>query len=102
MIPAFNPNTGHLPPGEHRATWTDVVARFGTNPWRRELLGGLFKALKLLRASGCRTVNLDGSFVTAKARPVDFDVCWDADGVDFDRLDDVFVVLDRGRASQKK
>lgn len=102
MIPAFNPDTGHLPPGEHRAGWEEVAARYGTNARRRELLDGLREALELLTAAGCRTVYLDGSFVTARPVPSDFDACWDSEGVDFDRIDDVFVSLDRGRATQKK
>jgi hypothetical protein len=102
MIPALNADTGNLPPGEHRAAWEEVVARYGTNLRRRELLDGLRKALDLLKAAGCRTVYLDGSIVTAKALPADFDACWDTEGVDFDRIDDVFIHLDRGRATQKK
>jgi hypothetical protein len=29
MIPAFSANTGNLPPGEHPATWEEIVERFG-------------------------------------------------------------------------
>jgi uncharacterized protein (DUF924 family) len=32
---------GALPTGEHPATWDEVVARFGTNPHRLQLLAGL-------------------------------------------------------------
>lgn len=45
---------------------------------------------------------LDGSFVTAKQRPSDFDGCWDTEGVDFDVLDPVLLTFDRGRATQKQ
>ena len=69
--------------------------------WRRELLVGLRLALLELRAAGCTRVFLDGSFVTAKQRPGDFDACWDTEGVDFDRLDPVLLTFDRGRATQK-
>jgi len=41
VIPAHEPSTGNLPPGEHLAEWVDVVERFGTTPWRRRLLEGL-------------------------------------------------------------
>ncbi|MFN8555828.1 MAG: hypothetical protein U0531_00230 [Dehalococcoidia bacterium] len=34
-----------------------------------------------MRSYGCRTFYLDGSFVTAKAEPGDWDGCWEADGV---------------------
>ena len=49
----------------------------------------------------CRRVYLDGSFVTAKRAPGDFDVCWDVTGVDPALLDPVLLTFDRGRAAQK-
>jgi len=50
---------------------------------------------------GCRTVYIDGSFVTAKPHPDDFDGCWDIDGVDPERLDPVLLTFNSGRAAQK-
>ncbi len=44
---------------------------------------------------------IDGSFVTAKERPGDFDACWDARGVDPEALDPVLLDFARGRAAQK-
>ena len=44
---------------------------------------------------------LNGSFVTAKDEPADFDACWDPAGVDPDILDPVFFDLSSGRANQK-
>ena len=101
MIPAFDPIAGNLPPGEHAASWREVVERFGNTDRRRQLLGGLRAAILSLRAAGCKRLWLDGSFVTAKERPGDFDGCWDTEGVDFDRLDDVLLTFERGRAAQK-
>jgi hypothetical protein len=101
LIPAHEPSTGNLPPGEHPAKWFDVVERFGTTPWRRELLEGLACALHDLRAAGCKRVYIDGSFITTKAHPGDFDACWDADGVDFDVIDEVLLTFDAGRRAQK-
>ncbi len=100
MIPAFEP-TGNLPPGIYSATWSEVAERFGWTPHRRELLAGLRAALEALRAAGCRTAYLDGSFVTAKDTPGDFDGCWDTEGVDVERLDPVLLTFDQGRATQK-
>ena len=100
MIPAFEP-IGNLPPGIHRATWHEFAKRFGGTPHRRELLAGLRAALEALRAAGCRTAYIDGSFVTAKETPGDFDGCWDTDGVDVARLDPVLLTFDQGRAAQK-
>jgi hypothetical protein len=90
-----------LPEGEHPATWQELVERFGWNPRRRQLLDGLNDALELLAAAGCRRVWLNGSFVTAKEEPADFDACWDTTGVDLDVLDALLLDLTRGRAAQK-
>ncbi len=101
MIPAFSPETGYLPPGEHPATWQEIVERFGKTQWRGKLLDGLKVALASLRAAGCKKVYLDGSFVTAKERPGDFDACWEAAGVDGDLLDKELLEFVNGRATQK-
>ncbi len=85
-IPPFDPETGVLPTGEHAASWDDVLDRFGWNVTRRRQLDGLVEALALLAEAGCRRVWLNGSFVTAKDEPGDFDAVWDPDGVDTDRL----------------
>jgi hypothetical protein len=82
VIPAVDPSTGNLPPGEHLAEWVDVVERFGTTPWRRQLLEGLERALRDLRAAGCKRAYIDGGFITTKEHPGDFDPCWDLDGVE--------------------
>ncbi len=100
MIPPFDA-AGNLPPGVHKATWHEVADRFGTGPRRRELLAGLRAALDALRAAGCDKVYLDGSFVTTKPNPNDFDGCWDIAGVDPDLLDPVLLTFDRGRVAQK-
>jgi hypothetical protein len=39
-----------------------------------------------LKAAGCITIYIDGSFVTAKQKPGDFDACWEDNGVDIDYL----------------
>ena len=101
MIPAHDPSTGNLPPGEHLADWIAVVERFGTTPWRRQLLEGLAHALRDLRAAGCKRAYVDGSFVTTMEHPGDFDACWDLDGVDFDVIDEVLLTFDSGRRAQK-
>lgn len=92
---------GLLPEGEHAGSWDEIVDRFGWTPKRRQLLDGLGDALELLAAAGCTRVWLNGSFVTAKDEPADFDACWDTDGVDLDILDPIFFELEPGRAAQK-
>lgn len=101
MIPAHVASTGYLPPGEHLASWDEIVARFGGTPWRQILLEGLARALHDLRAAGCKRVYLDGSFVTTKVQPEDCDACWDMAGVDFDRIDETLLTFDAGRRTQK-
>lgn len=46
-------------------------------------------------------VYLDGSYVSGKPKPADFDACWDPSGVDSSRLDPVFLQFANGRAAQK-
>lgn len=43
---------------------------------------------------------MNGSFVTAKDEPGDFDACWDTDGVDLEALDPVLLDLSDHRAAQ--
>jgi len=101
-LPPFESTTGRLPPGEHVATWEEVVDRFGWNRRRRQLLDGLAEALALLADDGCTRVWINGSFVTAKDEPGDFDVVWDPTDVDLDRLDAIFFDFTDGRRAQKE
>jgi len=57
--------------------------------------------MALLKA-GCRKIFLDGSFVTEKTNPGDFDACWDCIGVDNAKLNPVFLDFSDGRKKQKK
>lgn len=99
MIPALT--KGKLPPGVHAASWEELVTTFGNTPWRRDLLTGLRAGLTSLRAAGCLTVYIDGSFVTGKDIPGDFDACWDIAGVDPTLLAPVLLTFADGRAAQK-
>ena len=85
MIPKFQPD-GLLPPGIHWAVWDEIEKRFGGNPHRQVLLDGMKRGLHSLAACGCIEAFIDGSFVTVKEFPDDFDVCWDIAGVDLTRL----------------
>jgi hypothetical protein len=100
VIPPFQPD-GNLPPGLHPATWGEFSSRFGSTARRLVLLEGLRRALDALKTAGCRTAYIDGSFVTAKRAPGDFDGCWDVAGVDPALLDPVLLRFDQGRAEQK-
>jgi hypothetical protein len=81
MIPQFN-SDGNLPPGIHLCAWEEFVARFGTTQQRLNLIAGLKIAMAQLRSAGCPKVYIDGSFVTHKLVPGDFDACWDTNSVD--------------------
>ena len=58
-------------------------------------------ALENLRDAGCRTAYIDGSFVTDKEYPNDYDACWEETGVDPYLLDLVLLTFDHGRETQK-
>ena len=100
MIPRFE-SSGELPPGIHLATWQEVTARFGWNEHRRRLLDGLRRGIDALRLAGCATVYIDGSFVTAREMPNDFDACWDIQGVSVALLDPILLIFENERAAQK-
>ena len=100
MIPAFDTD-GLLPPGVYWANWDELVDRFGIGPWRRQLMVGLRAALDDLERAGCRVVYLNGSFVTSKSIPNDYDACWEEDGVDPMALHPALLTFDPGRATQK-
>ncbi len=98
MIPPFENDV--LPPGVHVATWSEIETAFGFSGRRKSLLVGLRSALLALKDSGCRTAWLDGSFVTAKQEPGDFDMVWDPGGVDGNALDPVLLDLQPPRIAQ--
>lgn len=100
MIPSFD-ERGNLPAGIHKASWAQLEARFGDTPRRKLLLRGLREALQSLRQAGCGTAYLDGSFVTTKSDPNDFDACWEAVGVDSNALDPVLLDFSEYRKAQK-
>ena len=62
---------------------------------------GFRAAIENLRDAGCSVVYLDGSFVTSKPHPNDYDACWEEAGVDPTALDPVLLTFDAGRAAQK-
>jgi len=101
VIPPFD-SMGRLSPGIHSASSKQIETAFGFTGRRKQLLKGLREALVLLKTAGCRLVYLDGSFVTSKPAPGDFDACWAVNGVDVDKLDPVFLDFSRGRTRQKE
>ena len=100
MIPEFDTN-GLLPPGIHFTDWIEFATRFGGTESRQELLAGLRSAIDVLQLAGCRMVYIDGSYVTSKAFPGDYDACWDIEGVLPELLDPVLLDFSNVRQAQK-
>jgi uncharacterized protein DUF6932 len=100
MIPEYN-SEGLLPLGVHNCTWPEFLKRFGTNPHRLTLIGGLKRAVFALRLAGCKRIFVDGSFVTSKVVPKDYDACWDAAYVESKLLDPVLYDFTKGRIAMK-
>ncbi|WP_206614390.1 DUF6932 family protein [Chitinophaga barathri] len=90
-----------LPPGIHEATIQEVFASFATNPHRLILFNGLKKGLDHLFSLGCPKAYLDGSYVTGKPKPNDYEVVWDVSYVDPGRIDPVFIDFTMGTTFQK-
>jgi hypothetical protein len=101
MIPPADSRTGYLPVGIHSAPWAELQQRFAYNAHRVRLMDGLLLALGVLVPAGCREVLLDGSFVTAKTFPGDYDATWSVVGVDVGRLDPVFFDFSNKRIAMK-
>ncbi len=96
-----DPTTGYLRPGIHDAAWREVADRFADNSHRARLMSGLLAACHNLAAAGCRELLLDGSFVSAKVLPRDYDAAWETAGVNPERLDPVLLDFSDHRAAMK-
>jgi hypothetical protein len=81
MIPVFNED-GNLPAGLHLATLAEIEARFTDNLKRKRHFEYLKLLIDDLKAIGCKTIYIDGSFITNKVLPKDMDICWESTGVD--------------------
>lgn len=101
MIPPWDPDTGYLPAGTCVAVWAEVSARFGFTSYRASLTQGLQRGLANLRDAGCRTALLDGSYVSAKDIPGDYDVAYEIAGMNPGLLDPVFFDFRNLRAAMK-
>jgi hypothetical protein len=74
-LPDFNID-GDLPPGVHRASWSEVMQRFGGGVDQRDVctrrLAHIYELSK--RTKCLRRFVIFGSYVTAKMEPNDVDV----------------------------
>ena len=73
MIPELT-RKGVLPPGLHRATMSEIRRRFGNDAGvRARLMKGFEAVVRMARKTGASKLYLDGSFVTDKKAPGDWD-----------------------------
>ncbi|MBC7807051.1 MAG: hypothetical protein H7145_12980 [Akkermansiaceae bacterium] len=75
-IPAFR-DDGWLPVGHHAATWEEITDRFGgeLGSQRSILTASLIQFRDALRGFGVSgTLVIDGSYISSKPDPKDFDV----------------------------
>jgi hypothetical protein len=91
-----------LSPGVHDADWLELTSRFGGNLHRQTILQGVRQALRVLAQAGCGQVWVDGSFITNKPYPSDWDGCWDPVGVDPARLEPAFLEFTAAARQQMK
>ena len=95
---------GNLLTGIHTLTIEEFENLFGYNEHRKMLIQGLKLGIKELQLCGCQEIYIDGSFVTEKEIPGDFDACWEENGMDIDKLIREFPTLvdfDNERERQK-
>lgn len=104
MQPQFQAD-GNLPPGIHWMEWVEFAQSFGQTPHRGRLMSGIYQLLVKLADAGCETVYIDGSFVSLKQIPSDFDGAWELKNVDLQRLsvtEPLLFDFSRQRAAQKR
>jgi len=80
MIPDFN-DQGNLPQGIYESNLSEIEKRFAYNKPRQVLFRKLKLLVKDLRMAGCLTLYLNGSYITNKEEPDDYDACWETEGV---------------------
>ena len=99
MIPPFNEH-GYLPAGIHRATLSEVAARFGDgSEVRRVQMDSVRWLFDLANRAGVDRLVVNGSFVTDVLEPNDVD-CVLVNQADFSLSVDDFFATDR-RARNK-
>jgi hypothetical protein len=92
LIPAFDPETGALPPGDHQATLEEIWKRLGFTSRRRWLLKGLRAAAEAFWKVRIQDIYIDGSFCTEKLDPGDVDGYWvEPDADVYERIDPYWI-----------
>lgn len=81
--------------------WDEFIGKFGFNDHRKRLISSLKSAIYEFVKAGCGELYVDGSFVTSKAYPNDYDCCWRTTGVNISSLDPVLLDFTSKRRAQK-
>lgn len=93
-----------LPPGIHECTLDEFKEVFGFNHKRRIQIKGLERAIEKFVSAGAKVLYIDGSFVTTKNNPGDYDACYSLEQLDPLKCTELGVLLDpskKGREQQK-
>lgn len=104
MIPDFD-KEGNLPPGIYQATLSEIEAKFTSSLKRKGHFELLKQLITDLKAIGCKTIYIDGSFITKKALPNDIDICWENKGLNINTAKRIMPILwdfSNGRYEQQK
>ncbi|KAA6335586.1 hypothetical protein EZS27_016196 [termite gut metagenome] len=80
VIPDLLEN-GFLPEGIYETTFEEINKRFGFSNRRNRLLTGMKELIDICKQLGCDVFYLDGSFVSKKVIPSDYDACWDTTSI---------------------
>lgn len=75
MIPNFDKD-GYLPEGVHTATLEEVIERFLFSKKRETLIIGLKRLIDFCLSKKINILFLNGSFISRKLNPTDYDVCY--------------------------
>lgn len=81
MIPEFEPN-GFLKEGIYETSFTEIEKRLGFSKKRQKLLAGMKNLIAYCKLLQCDILYIDGSFVSSKIYPSDYDACWDTTATD--------------------
>ena len=82
--------SGILIPGIHTISWKEFMDLYSFSHRRQDLFKGMLRAFIHFREAGCNQIYVDGSFVTKKIEPNDYDACWDMTNVNFNLLHPMF------------
>lgn len=104
MIPPFETyaDVGFLPEGIHNADWNEFEERFKFSFRRRKILKSILLFSKMIKKAGAKNIYVDGSFVTSKMHPSDWDGCFCSCEIDFSAVDPLLLDINKNRDKIQK